>query len=592
MRDRELARRGGRSLTLALLLALTCTVGRADAGGPRDLQPVPPALPFHDPGILDPQTDTDIRHEIDSSFADLNRVVPARARLVRRFGLVSAPILGEVLGSQSSSRTTWWNAALTVAALRDAYGPALELQRSVVGPLVDRLGGGHEEWTGAFCALALGAFPWNEVTPPDLVVVEASLAVPAGIRRDAERLLQVGRDRLALLARGASAPEACAALLAWGRIGGPQAREVVEAIDPDGFGPVPPRQAALLARGLVGSGDAATYLRFLSSETQSAVRAAAALGLAAALARDRPAELGERLGDLSAALEAVEALGQPAEAAEALFARALVARARGQEAQLAEGLWPRLLRPTDTEAAVARAAVQALLFLDVPRVWLDAKCVDCAVNPPRQLRPGVLPFLLFRAGQAGAAEGVKACADWLSQKSKRPIPGDQEDPRPFAAVALLRGLAQGRFDDAETREVAVKGLERAAAGILAKGPFQEALGRLVDQYGAALRSPTFPLAASSTLQALEDLVDDPNGLLVGDVRDLVAMRLDEMTRSLFGLNNLPSALGEDKTKYQGERYLLRYLEAYPYFRRLDLLEERGRRPAVRQDDASPRGLDR
>ena len=81
-------------------------------------------------------------------------------------------------------------------------------------------------------------------------------------------------------------------------------------------------------------------------------------------------------------------------------------------------------------------------------------------------------------------------------------------------------------------------------------------------------------------------------LLVSDVRDLVALRLDEMMASLFGLNNLPAALGDDKTKYQGERYLLRYLRAFSYFRRLDLLEDRGRRPAVHQDDASPRGMDR
>ena len=43
---------------------------------------------------------------------------------------------------------------------------------------------------------------------------------------------------------------------------------------------------------------------------------------------------------------------------------------------------------------------------------------------------------------------------------------------------------------------------------------------------------------------------------------------------------------------QGERYLLRYLRAFSYFRRLDLLADRGRRPLVQQDDASSRGLDR
>ena len=118
------------------------------------------------------------------------------------------------------------------------------------------------------------------------------------------------------------------------------------------------------------------------------------------------------------------------------------------------------------------------------------------------------------------------------------------------------------------------------------------LARLLEQYGTALRGPTFPLAASVAVTSLEKLVTDPNGLLVSDVRDLVALRLDEMMASLFGLNNLPAALGDDKTKYQGERYLLRYLRAFSYFRRLDLLEDRGRRPAVHQDDASPRGMDR
>lgn len=586
------SRRVARGIARGAALLLTVVAGRASAGPPHDLQPVPPAIPFHDPTVLDPQTDADVRHEVDTSFADLNRVVPARERLVRRFGLVSAPYLGEVLASQSSSRTMWWNTALTVAALRDTYGPALELQRSVIGPLVDRLGGGHEEWTAAFCALALGAFPWNEVQPVDLVVVEPSLATPAAIRRDADRLLQAGRDRLALLARSAAAPEASAALLAWGRIGGAQARELVEAIDPGSYGPVPPRQAALLARGLLGSGDASTYLRFLTSDTQAAVRSACALGLAAALARDRQPDFEGRLDELQTALELVEAGGQPAEVAEALFARSLLARARGQEAAFAEALWPRLLRPTETEAVVARAAVQSLLFLEDPQVWLDAKCVDCAGNPPRQLRPGVLPYLLFRAAQAGAPEGVDTCAAWLSQKSKRPVPGDEEDPRPFAAVGLLRALARGRIADADAREVAVKGLERAVAGVLAKGPFQETLARLLEQYGTALRGPTFPLAASVAVTSLEKLVTDPNGLLVSDVRDLVALRLDEMMASLFGLNNLPAALGDDKTKYQGERYLLRYLRAFSYFRRLDLLEDRGRRPAVHQDDASPRGMDR
>ncbi|MCA9314440.1 MAG: hypothetical protein KDB73_03015, partial [Planctomycetes bacterium] len=103
------SRRVARGIARGAALLLTVMAGRASAGPPHDLQPVPPAIPFHDPTVLDPQTDADVRHEVDTSFADLNRVVPARERLVRRFGLVSAPYLGEVLASQSSSRTMWWN---------------------------------------------------------------------------------------------------------------------------------------------------------------------------------------------------------------------------------------------------------------------------------------------------------------------------------------------------------------------------------------------------------------------------------------------------------------------------------------------------
>jgi hypothetical protein len=573
------------------LLALLLLPAMAAGAEERDLQPVPPPILFPDPAVLDPQTAEDIAHDVAISFADLNRVGPCRQRLVRRFGLVSVPHLVRILSEESSSRTQWWNAALSLGALRDIHGPALELQRDALRAIALRLGGQHEEWTRITSALALGCWPWTEVLPEDRTPTDATIVQPARVRDEALRYLDAGREALVGLAADASPTASTAGLLALAKSGGPQARAAVAAIDPGSYAPVEPRRAALLARGVLGVADGDVFLAQLQPEVQKVVVAAAALGLALAFVRDEPVDLDAHLDRLEVALQGVDARGQAIEMAEALFARGMIARHRGRTDAFARATFDKLLLPTSTEADVARAGIQALLFMQGRNDYVDAACTAAAANPPRELRPGVLAFLLFRAGLAAEPEGLKSCCDWLGQRSKRPVPGADDDPRPFAAVALLRALERGRLVTPEARDMAVRALERAAAVVLPKGPLRDALAQLVEQHGAALRGPAFPPAALPSVAAFSALVVDRHGLLLEDERDVAVLRLNEMVWSIYRLPP-PAATGDDRVRFQGERYLHRYLEDFPYFRRIDLLERRGRRARPLIDDAEPRGLDR
>jgi len=64
-----------------------------------------------------------------------------------------------------------------------------------------------------------------------------------------------------------------------------------------------------------------------------------------------------------------------------------------------------------------------------------------------------------------------------------------------------------------------------------------------------------------------------------------------MVYEIFNLKGITWKQGGDNTKQQPERYLKRYLEAYPYFTRLEFLTERGRRaPAALPPGVE--GLDR
>ena len=84
----------------------------------------------------------------------------------------------------------------------------------------------------------------------------------------------------------------------------------------------------------------------------------------------------------------------------------------------------------------------------------------------------------------------------------------------------------------------------------------------------------------------------PHGLLVLDLKDAAVARANAMVYAqildLADLRGLAASREKEKDKEgTAKRFIQRHLAAWPYLSRLDLLEDRGRRPAPRLEYDDP-----
>ncbi len=577
------------------LLGLLLLLGPAGGLPPvaaEDLEPVPPALPFPDPAWrdMDPETDQQVRSLIRDHFAELGGVQLARRRLVLRFGLLAAPALA---AQDGGNVTQTWNAALTLGALRDVWGPAPELSVAL-DPLTRLLTtDSNEIHLRAFAALALGCwhFPQGRAAAargPDA----APTAVP-GPREQAERTrAAMEASTRALANRLADDNEVVrtACLLALAKRGGPEALEAVRANVGAGVG-VGQRQARLLALALLETPDPGPILDAIVQDDRR-VRAAAALAVALSLLVESPPPWTEGTEEnrrrLLAALTGPHILPDKADLAEATFARGVCAH-RWRDPAEWRALWDRALLASSQER-VAEAAAQTLLFC--PEPWLLEEARRALKRGLAVKRP-VLAMLLLRVAAEGSQEGVDVCMPWLKSKARRPTPDDRWDPRWYAIAGFLRALRDGRLKAQAARVEVVEALERCAATVLSrKAAPRAALERLLADHGERLKGARPEVLPAAEVAGFEAACACPSGLFGADLEALGLWRAARMVDECFYLDSVVETSTADLTRHQPQRYLLRYLEEFPYLGRLELRDERGRRPPETLDAGGGEVYDR
>jgi hypothetical protein len=563
---------------VGLLPLLTAAHGAADE---RDLQPAPPWVFFAAP---DEATAQAIDALIENTFADLNLVVESRERLVRRYGLWSVPRLVRELGS-ATNEPGILNAALTVAALRAHVGAAAELA-PLVRPLI-AIARSVEEWRRAAAMLALGSFQGPEGCGrprhrADALIPLDPVAEARGLFDEVLDVLQGGLKDQSRTVRVAAA-------LALAKTGGSAARSLLVEGAPPKDAAVDPRMAVLLARGLLAVGgefDQDIFLEGLA-DPERLVRAAAALGAALQVVCDHPPGWTDAPARLVRALGASQVNTQKEDTAEAVFAKGCLAW-KGQSTALWEDVLRQAVAPM-VEDQVAAAAAQVLVWCDDPPV--RARALAQLTTNARALKPPVLASFLLRAGWDGTPEGVKACGDWLGNAGLAPRAARDWDVRWHACVGLLRAFADGHLKDDATRRAALEALQDAVRkGLDRDAPPLEALGRLLAAHGASLAETAGGRLSEEALRDVEEACRCPYGLLGRDLREAAVARANTLLYvrilDLADLRDLAPSRdpAKDKTKDKegtARRFFQRHLEAWPYLSRLDLLEDRGRRPAPR-----------
>ena len=396
-------------------------------------------------------------------------------------------------------------------------------------------------------------------------------------------------DRLEALSTQASSVSSSAALLALAKRGGRRAASLVLAVDPIAVAHVGTRRAALLARGLLGVGEARLFWRYLDNEAQSTESASAALAVSLALLRDEAPAWTLEDEVIERVLQVAEAQGQPAERAEVFFARAANAWRHQRGEAFWRKVWERVVaKKTEPELAVAGG--QALLATG-QGPWLDAAARLVGGKSITEVPGPALALAVLRVAERGTPPCVDMAGAWLRQGSRRPTPSERADPRPYAVVGLLRALRDGRIKDADARKAAVHALQRAAKDVLREGDFRQTLTDLLERHAAAMESGVGGVHPAG-LRRLVRLAPDPYGYFMDDLRDAVINRLNDHLHSVFQLSVIRSAKESDRTKYQGERYLHKFLVRFPYFQRVDLLSDRGKRLPLELRDAEDLELNR
>ena len=581
------------AILLALLLPLQASAD--DMGGDgRDLEPLPPGIVFGDPAELDPETDREIRAAIQRAFASLGDVVDARDLIVKRFGLVAVPALVEVL-TANRNVTEAANAALTVGALRDVYGPALEL-KPAIRALHRVLEGGGDMSYRVMSALALGCFHHHEATLPEHYVKRAGYyqAVP-GVAATHER----GADWMTKARRAIvqhvndPVPFArVASLFALSKMGGPEAREAFVTLRLADLTNIQPQRAVLLTRAFLVVGEPAPYFDGLV-HGQFQVRSTAALAMAVAMLQDEPAEWTRDTEAIRAGLRPLTLPNMAgADVAEAWFARGVNAWVH-QNSDEWRAVWDAAVQPKH-DRNIAAACAQILNFCRLP--WFEDEIGKWTRSPPVQVKDAVLALLLLRSGEHGDPASLGVLIDWLKSKAKRPAANVRWDPRWYAILGLARALHTGALKPQADRQRVIDALRKAVETTLPREtPVRNVLAAILDRHAQKIiEAPEHApyLLPREDLAEIEASFVCPFGLQAHDPIDACVDRVDTEASIILGLDSIPAwKPGGDNTKKQPERFLRRYLDVFPYFTRLEFRADRGHRepPAF---PAGMLGLDR
>gem|GEM_PF-2253639 len=571
----------------ALLVGAAFAGGGAPAAGD-DVQPAPPRLFFAEP---DERARAQIDEIVEKHFGDVSKAVVGRDVLVRRFGLWSVPPLVERVRA-GQNETLVRNAILTLGALRRTYGPSPFLWPAIPALTAVLKREGSDPWRRAFAALALGTFYGPETArrgPGSREGTRAGAGAAAAdlVEANAALLKAVG---------DANGAVSAAASLALGKIGGmgvwgaraAQRRSVPLPASPEA------RVADLVATGLLPGDEDRTLGEALRHDDRR-VRAAAALAIACwAVAVVRVAPTGALAADAAARARALDALLRPdrntllrdlRDGAEAIFARAALALVADRVETFAE-VYEVAVRAGDDEIALACA--QGLLF--APRQSpARRRLVDLLrrEGAGRVYREPVIAAALMVAGTDGTDAGVEACRDYLKDRGKLPHGRVDWDVRFHGALGLVRALLAGRVSPA-ARPLAAQALVEAARTGLLDDPkregrtFRDAVREVGRPFLAALETNPDAGPDPGLCARLEAAFDDPTALTARDPIDVAVDRLNDQLSALFGLDALPKAATggpggrTPNTADQELRFLLGWLERYPYFTRLDLLRDRGR----------------
>ena len=574
-----LALRAAACLTLGLLL-LPGDARSEESQEARNREPVPRIVAFR--LASDSRLNVEARNQIDGviqrTFSSLGDVSRGRDLIVRRFGVLAVPSLENIL-KRSTNETETWNAAMTVAALRDVEGGALEL-KACIGPLVtladDRSQTPHLR---GFCCLALGSFPWPEGVLPVRYqeMTDYYIAVPGPARMFKKGVKELEAARRVLLKRAADklAFSSTSALLAIAKTGGDELfRGLLDAKDLT-YANANPKRALLLTKAFLSWPDPRAFLGLDGLRNdESRIRSAAALGLAISmLLEDAP---GWTKGDAPILKELKTANMHLVNDEEAVFARGVYAYKNQQDDEWRD-LWTCATTPS-TRRNCAAAACQMLIFCDQP--WLRTEIVEWAKKPSEAFKHDALRGLVsLRAGEMGTPDALEPVYDWLSSKSMRPASNPRWDPRWYATIGLLRSLARGRLVGQAERRMAIETLRSALRRkVIAKGAaIRPVLERVLEDHGDRIVAPKESALYHLPVQALRDVENSfrcPYGLIAADPLEACVRRVNDMVLDIYGLDNLTKNKPGEVAQ-QPERYLLRYLREYPYFSRLEFFERRG-----------------
>jgi len=571
-------------------VALACGGLLGAPVGAEETQPSPPLVFFTQP---DTQTAADIEELVDTSFGDVTKVVAARDALVRRFGVLAVPALVARVEA-GANETLVRNSVLTLALLRERYGPCQYLWPGI-RPLVKTLAKeGSDPWRRVFAALALGTFYGPQTVRRGGLSREGTRA---GAEKAVEDLV-AGNAALVRALSDSFGPVASAAALAIGKIGGMEL-STARAVHRKSF-PLPATPEAhvadLLSLGLL-RGDEDVALALALKDADKRIRAAAALAVACwAVAESEVRTSRELPGALAARAHEMETLLEPSQnsllrmndwdGAEAIFARAALALLTGRM-ETWEEIYAFALTTAEPKTAVA--AAQALLFAPVQSP-VRGKMAEMAGRPKvgSLLQAPVLGAFLLVAGEDGTPIGVKACRQFLRDRSREPRArvGVDYDVRYYAAIGLVRGLLLGRIAP-ESRGTAIDALREGRDGLVPGEPhgFRERLEDLAKPLAKAFANDPDARPDANAAGLLQAAFDDPDALVARDPIDVAVHRLNRAVDVVFGLDALPKAVagapGGPRTPSREDqelRFLLGWLDAAPYFTRLDLLRDRGRIP--------------
>lgn len=582
-------RRAWRLLILVLLLA--APMGRNDAEArDRDREALPPPIFFEHPDAL---TASEIQDYIANSFGDQNKAPRARLQLVRRYGLLSVPLLLEEVRAAVSNRTKnqsgQWNSILTLGALRDEYGPAPQLWPALE-PLVKTVGG-SEVYERVFAALALGCWHWPEGELRDRRVPDSLHSDPTPRMR---RQMINARTALVGAINHFDAQLKKAAVLALAKRGGADAANQLFAalgrLEPAAVPEV--AWARLIAQGFLRARTETAFVApFHAVGSDNNMKRAAALAMSVAMLQESPD--GEPLpwvANHEKLLRTLERAGvHPVDGPEVVFARGVLAWVR----QLPEEwrrIWKIAVDPGSNER-VAVAASQALMFCG--QGWFQKDVIKWASGGgDSTLQEPVLAGFLLLAAMQGKEAGIAAAERYLKHGARRPKGDRTWDVRFHAAVGLARALSANRITNRTLRGRAIDAMEAGLKTVHKDAPFRVALQSWLDTHAKLVRSDQHYRPAEDSVRALEASFTCPHALLSRDLIDVCVHRVNKFTLRVFNAHNVQPVAGGGTEKAKTPLLFLRkYLETHPYFSRLEFQLDRGAREAVTLPEGAT-GIDR